>query len=151
MIKVTFVCLGNICRSPMSELVFKDLIKKQGYSNQFEVTSCATSRYELGSPIYHKATETLKKHGIAGSHIARQIDTHDLKSDFILVMDSSNYTDVLRINEIQKEKVHKLCDFTKNPRDVADPWYTRDFETAYNDILDGCKSFLQYLKTNKLI
>ena len=151
MIKVTFVCLGNICGSPMAELIFKDILNKQGLSNKFDVTSCATSSYEIGEPIYHLAKQTLTKHNIKGSHIAKRISKQEIESDFILVMDSSNYRDVMKLNGVDKNKVFKLCDFTDNPRDVADPWYTRDFETAYNDIVDGCTAFLQYLKTNKKI
>ncbi|HRF36487.1 MAG TPA: low molecular weight protein-tyrosine-phosphatase [Clostridia bacterium] len=151
MIKVTFVCLGNICRSPMAELIFKDILNKQGLSNKFDVTSCATSSYEIGEPIYHLAKQTLTKHNIKGSHIAKRISKQEIESDFILVMDSSNYRDVMKLNGVDKNKVFKLCDFTDSPRDVADPWYTRDFETAYNDIVDGCTAFLQYLKTNKKI
>ncbi len=151
MIKVTFVCLGNICRSPMAELIFKHILNKQGLSNKFDVTSCATSSYEIGEPIYHLAKQTLTKHNIKGSHIAKRISKQEIESDFILVMDSSNYRDVMKLNGVDKNKVFKLCDFTDNPRDVADPWYTRDFETAYNDIVDGCTAFLQYLKTNKKI
>ncbi len=151
MIKVTFVCLGNICRSPMAELIFKDILNKQGLSNKFDVTSCATSSYEIGEPIYHLAKQTLTKHNIKGSHIAKRISKQEIESDFILVMDSSNYRDVMKLNGVDKNKVFKLCDFTDNPRDVADPWYTRDFETAYNDIVDGCNAFLQYLKNNKKI
>ena len=140
MIKVTFVCLGNICRSPMAELIFKHILNKQGLSNKFDVTSCATSSYEIGEPIYHLAKQTLTKHNIKGSHIAKRISKQEIESDFILVMDSSNYRDVMKLNGVDKNKVFKLCDFTDNPRDVADPWYTRDFETAYNDIVDGCTS-----------
>lgn len=151
MLKVTFVCLGNICRSPMAELIFKDMLKKQGLYEKFEVTSCATSNYEIGNPIYRYARETLAKHNISGNHIARKINNQDLDSDFILVMDSNNLRDVMCLNGIQKSKVFRLCDFTDNPRDVEDPWYTRDFETAYNDIVDGCTAFLQYLKSNKTI
>ncbi len=151
MIKVTFVCLGNICRSPMAELIFKDILNKQGLSNKFDVTSCATSSYEIGEPIYHQAKQTLVKHNIKGNHIAKRISKQELESNFLLVMDSSNYRDVMKLNGVDKNKVFKLCDFTDTPRDVADPWYTRDFETAYNDIVDGCNAFLQYLKTNKKI
>lgn len=151
MIKITFVCLGNICRSPMAELVFKDLVEKQGISDKFNVISRATSSYEIGNPIYYMASKTLSKHNINGSHIATRISNNDLDSDYILVMDDSNYRDILRLNGVDKNKVFKLCDFTSNPRDVADPWYTRDFETAYNDILDGCTAFLQFLKANNFI
>ena len=151
MIKVTFVCLGNICRSPMAELIFKDILNKQGLSNKFDVTSCATSSYEIGEPIYYLAKQTLTKHNIKGNHIAKRISKQEIESDFILVMDSSNYRDVMKLNGVDKNKVFKLCDFTDNPRDLADPWYTRYFETAYNDIVDGWTAFLQYLNTNKKI
>lgn len=151
MLKITFVCLGNICRSPMAELIFKDMLQKQGLSDTFQVTSCATSSYEIGNPIYYPARQTLANHNIHGSHTARKINKNDYNSDFILVMDSSNLQNVLRLDGVQKSKVFKLCDFTKCPRDVEDPWYTGDFEQAYNDIVDGCTAFLQYLKSNKLI
>lgn len=151
MLKITFVCLGNICRSPMAELVFKDMVTKQNLSSKFYITSCATSSYEIGNPIYYMAAQTLAKHGIKGSHIAKRIGKSELDSDYILVMDSENYSDILHINGVDSSKVFKLCDFTTSPRDVADPWYTRDFDTAYNDIVDGCSAFLQYLKNNKKI
>ena len=152
MLKITFVCLGNICRSQMAELIFKNMLEKQGLSDKFEITSSATSNYETGNPIYYLAQQILSKHNIKGSHTAKRISKQELaSSDFILVMDSENYQDIMRINGVDKNKVFKLCDFTSNPRDVADPWYTRDFETTYNDILDGCTSFLEYFKSNNFL
>lgn len=151
MLKITFVCLGNICRSPMAELIFTDLVKKQNLSDKFEILSRATSNYEIGNPIYYLAERTLAKHNIHGSHFAKKISAADLDSDFILVMDDQNYCDVMCLNGASKDKVFKLCDFTDNPRDVADPWYTRNFDAAYADILDGCTALLHYIKANKLI
>ena len=146
MIKVTFVCLGNICRSPMAELIFTDMVKRNGLSDKISITSCATCGSESGSHMYSYARRTLQSHGIEGDHIARKIDRADLESDYILVMDESNYRDVTALKGAPKERIFKLCHFTDRPRDVADPWYTRDFETAYRDIEDGCKSLLAHLK-----
>lgn len=147
MINVTFVCLGNICRSPMAEFVFKRMIKDRGVEKSFFVTSCGTSDYEEGNGIYPPAKRTLLKHGISAEHRSRPMTKSDvINSDFVLVMDSSNLFDVLRITGgAFGEKVYKLCSFTENPRDVADPWYTRDFDKAYEDIADGCEGFLNFV------
>lgn len=146
MIRVTFVCLGNICRSPMAQLVFEYLISQQGLAHSFYVDSFATSTEELGNPIYPKAVRTLAKHGIGGKHTAKCLSLYDLKNfDYILVMDSSNLMDVLRLSSgINGLTVAKLCDYTPNPRDVADPWYTGNFEQAFADIYQGCQGFLAY-------
>lgn len=151
MINVAFVCLGNICRSPMAELIFKNLIKERELDLSFRVTSFGTSDCEEGNSIYPPAKRMLIKHGIPGSHIAKQISLKDVKNnDYILVMDSSNLLDLLRLTGGEYgTKIFKLCSFTSNPRDVADPWYTRDFDTAFADIEDGCKCFLEYLLKEK--
>ena len=151
MFNVTFVCLGNICRSPMAELIFTDMVKKRGLALSFRISSYGTSDCEEGNSIYPPAKRTLEAHGIYGSHIARQITLKDIKNnDYILVMDSSNLFDVLRLTSGEYgEKIFKLCSFTSNPRDIADPWYTRDFERAYKDIEDGCRCFLEYLLKEK--
>lgn len=151
MIGVTFVCLGNICRSPMAEFVFKRMIKERGVEKSFCVSSCATSDYEEGNGIYPPAKKTLLKHGIAAEHKSRPMTKSDvINNDYVLVMDSSNLFDVLRVTGgAFGEKVFKLCSFTKNPRDVADPWYTRDFERAYEDISDGCACFLDFVLTER--
>ncbi len=145
--EVTFVCLGNICRSPMAELIFKDMVEREGLSSRFNITSYGTSDWEEGNPIYPPAAKTLAEHGIHGTHIARQLSLRDvINNDYILVMDSQNLMDVLRLTGGKfGQKIFKLCSFTSNPRDIADPWYTRDFEGAYWDIVDGCRSFLNYL------
>lgn len=151
MISVNFVCLGNICRSPMAELVFKKLVEEKGLSLSFDITSCGTSSYEVGNPIYPPAKRMLEKNNVEGAHRARQITKRDIvNSDYILVMDSGNLLDVLRIaGEEYGAKVYKLCSFTDNTRDVADPWYTGDFQRAYDDIYDGCAGFLEYILKEK--
>lgn len=153
MINVVFVCLGNICRSPMAELIFKKILADRGLTEKFSVTSCGTSSCEAGSPIYPPARNTLAAHGITGSHTARKITRADFEnSDYILVMDSENLSDLHRVaNPLERSKIHKLCSFTSRPRDVADPWYTRDFETTYRDIVDGCNGFLEYLNESTFI
>lgn len=151
MIAVTFVCLGNICRSPMAELVFKKMVEEEGLALSFHITSFGTSDYEEGNPIYYPARKTLEKHGVSGTHTAKQLSLRDVvNNDYILVMDSSNLMDVLRLTGGKfGEKIFKLCSFTANPRDVADPWYTRDFERAFADISDGCRAFLEYIRREK--
>ncbi len=153
MVRVTFVCLGNICRSPMAELIFKDIIARENLDDRFVVSSCATSSYEVGNPVYPPAARTLKAHGITGEHRARRITRADLaENDFVLVMDSQNLADVLSLaGEEYCGKVYKLCSFTSVPRDVSDPYYTRDFERAFADITDGCRAFLGWLKANNYL
>lgn len=147
MINVTFVCLGNICRSPMAELIFKRIVEDRGLSSSFRISSFGTSDCEEGNPIYPPAKKTLIMHGIAGGHVAKQLSFRDvINNDYVLVMDSENLFDVLRLTAGEYgDKIFKLCSFTDNPRDVADPWYTRNFERAFSDIEDGCKCFLEYL------
>ena len=144
MIKVAFVCLGNICRSPMAELIFKKLLKERGLSSSFEVTSCGTSSCEAGNPLYPPAKKTLLAHGVEGTHIARKVTREDiLNNDYLLVMDESNLHDLERFAGAEgKGKIFLLRLFTPRPSEVADPWYTRDFERAYSDIEEGCICFL---------
>ncbi len=151
MISVTFVCLGNICRSPMAQLIFEKLVAEHGLKNSFAISSFGTSDCEEGNRIYPAAKRILYENGVEGEHIARQISLKDvINNDYILVMDSENLMDILRLTGGEfGEKIFKLCSFTANPRDVADPWYTRNFQKAYSDILDGCKSFLDYLLLHK--
>lgn len=151
MINVTFVCLGNICRSPMAELIFKKMVEEEGISLSFKITSFGTSDCEEGNSVYPPAKRTLEAHSVKGTHIARQLSLRDvINNDYILAMDSSNLFDILHLTGGKfGEKIFKLCSFTDNPRDVADPWYTRDFERAFADISDGCRSFLNYIKKEK--
>ena len=148
MIYVTFVCHGNICRSPMAEIIFANMVEEEGLSIHFCITSYATSYEEVGHPIYPPALKALNDHGLDGTHRARRISlTEIINCDFLLVMDQENYDYIMKMTGGRyKEKVLKLCSFTSNPRDVSDPWYTGDFERAYEDITDGCRGFLDYVK-----
>lgn len=147
--KIIFVCLGNICRSPMAELIFKDLAKKAGV--EFEVTSRATSDDEVGNGIYPLAKAELIKHGITGEHRAQTITFDDIfEADYIIGMDTWNMRALYRLaGDGLAHKLKRLCDFTDKPRDVADPWYTRDFKKAYDDIYDGCVALLKFLTSEQ--
>lgn len=135
----------------MAELIFKDMVKEEGVESSFCITSFGTSDEEEGNPIYPPAKRTLISHGIAGSHTAKQLSLKDVKNnDYVLVMDGRNLLDVMHLTGGEySEKVFRLCSFTDNDRDVADPWYTRDFERAFADIRDGCKAFLEFVLKEK--
>lgn len=153
MIKILFVCHGNICRSPMAEFIFKDIIKKNGAEDKFFVSSCATSSEEIwngkGNPVYPLAKLELKKHGITcDGKFAVQIQEDDYnKYGYIIGMDSYNIKNINRIfvND-SKSKIYKLLSFAGLDRDVDDPWYTRDFEKCFSDILLGCSALFDYIK-----
>jgi len=151
MIKVLFVCLGNICRSPMAEYVFKDMVEKREIKNKFLIESAATSSEEVGNGMHYGTKNKLDSVGIKyDEHRARKITPSDYeKYDFILGMEESNIKNIKRImgQDIDK-KIYRLLDFSNNPRDIADPWYTGNFNITYNDICEGCESFLEYLKEN---
>ena len=155
MIKILFVCHGNICRSPMREFIMKDLVKKQGLENDFYIASCATSTEEIwhgvGNPVYPPARRELAKHGIdCSGKRAVQITPEDYEEyDIILCMDSNNMRNIKRIIPHDPEgKIHKLMDFAPYGGDVADPWYTGDFATTYRDVLRGCQGLLEHLTAN---
>ena len=149
MIKILFICLGNICRSPMAEFVMKELVKEAGLSDKFEIASAATSTYELGNPVYPPARQKLSEHGIScKGKTARQLTKSDYEYyDYLIAMEQSNIRDIMRIiGSDPKQKVSLLLDFTDHPRDIADPWYTRDFEATWQDVFEGCESLLEKLR-----
>ena len=154
MIKILFICHGNICRSPMSEFILKDMVTKRGISDRFQIASAATSREEIGNPVYPPARRKLLEHGIDPSgKTARQMTRrHYEEYDYILAAEQYNIRNILRITGGDPDhKIHRLLDFSDRPRDIDDPWYTGDFDTAWNDIVEGCEAFLDWLKREKRI
>ena len=150
--KILFVCHGNICRSPMAEYVMKDLVEKAGLAAQFHIESAATSREELGNPVYPPARRKLAEHGIAcGGHAARELTQSDYKEFNLLIgMDNANLRNMHRICGGDSDgKIHLLLDYTRHPRDVADPWYTDDFEATWRDVLAGCHGLLKELSQKR--
>ena len=142
MIKIMFICHGNICRSPMAEFVMKDLVKKAGREKEFHIASAAVSREEIGNPVYPPAQRELAKHGIrCAGHAAHQITKRELEEyDHIYYMDASNARFLRRLFGDGAEKCKPLL-----ARDVADPWYTGDFTATWNDVLEGCSRILEEL------
>ena len=149
MIKIMFVCLGNICRSPMAEFVFKDLVKKEKLENHFIINSAATSNEEYGNPVHPGTRKKLKEHNISTTgKTAVQLQPSDYDQyDFIIAMENANIKGIMRIIGTDPEhKVTTLLSFTNHPRDIADPWYTGDFNQTFDDIYEGCTALLTYLK-----
>ncbi len=144
-----FVCHGNICRSPMAEFVMKDLVRKAGLEARFHIESAATSTEEIGNPVYPPARRKLAEHGIdCAGKTARQLKGSDYDAfDLLIGMDQANLRNMRRIcGGDSGGKMHLLMDYTDHPGDVADPWYTDDFETTWRDVLAGCQGLLnQYL------
>ncbi len=148
MIKILFVCHGNICRSPMAEFIMKDMVKKAHMEELFEIASAGTSSEELGNPVYPPARRKLAEHGISCSgKTARQINKSDYDYyDMIIAMEQVNLRNMKRIfGGDPHGKLSLLLDFTDHPADVADPWYTDDFDTAWHDIEKGCKALVAKL------
>ena len=148
MIKILFVCHGNICRSPMAEFVMKDLVKKSNLEAQFHIESAATSREELGNPVYPPVKRKLAEHGIdCAGKTARQLRASDYAEyDLLIGMDSANLRNMRRIcGGDPDRKIHLLLDYTSRPGDVADPWYTRDFDATWRDAEEGCRELLKKL------
>ena len=149
MVRILFICLGNICRSPMAEFVFKDIVEKSGISDKFYVASAATSFYEIGNPVHNGTAKILDGLGISYSKKrAIHLEKSDYENyDYLICMDSANVRDTLKIvGEDTEKKIHKLLEFVDSCEDVADPWYTGDFDRTYKDVLIGCKGLLKYIE-----
>lgn len=153
MTKILFVCHGNICRSPMAEFVMKDLVEKAGLETEFLIESAATSTEEIGNPVYPPARRKLAEHGIGcAGKTSRQLIRADYgQYDLLIGMDRANIRNMSRICGGDPEgKLHLLMEYTDHPGDVADPWYTDNFETTWRDVLAGCKGLLQAVKEERL-
>lgn len=158
MIKILFICHGNICRSPMAEFIFKDMVARCGLSDQFYIASAATSTEEIwngqGNPVYPPARQELARHGIScEGKRAVQIQKSDYdKYGYLLGMEQRNIRNMMRIlGRDPKKKVHRLLDYSNNPRDIADPWYTGNFDSTYRDVVEGCEAFLDMLVREKKV
>ena len=151
MIKILFICHGNICRSPMAEFVMKDLIQKRELEGEFYIASAATSREDIGNSVHYWTKNKLAQYGISvAGKCAVQLKKEDYhKYDYLLGMDSMNIRNMMRILGSDPEgKVKKLLAFTDRERDIADPWYTGDFDKTYEDIVEGCEALLKYILMN---
>ena len=139
MIRVLFVCHGNICRSPMAEFIFKDMVTRRGLSDQFYIASAATSTEEIWNGREGKRAVQIQK------------SDYD-KYDYLLGMEQRNIRNMMRIlGRDPEHKVHRLLDYSNNPRDIADPWYTGNFDSTYRDVVEGCEAFLGMLMREKKV
>ncbi len=148
MVKILFICHGNICRSPMAEFVMKDMVQKAGLEEEFFIASAATSTEEIGNPVHRGTREKLRSVGIstAGKY-AVQLKRSDYNCyDYLIGMDNWNIRNMLRIlGGDPEKKVYKLLEFAESSREVADPWYTGDFDATYQDVIAGCGGLLKHL------
>ena len=158
MIKILFICHGNICRSPVAEFILKDMAAKRGKSDELYIASAATSSEEIwngvGNPVYPPARQELKKHGISceGKRAVQLTKEDYQRFDYLLGMEQWNIKNMMRILKSDPEgKVKRLLDFSDHPRDIADPWYTGRFDETYRDVIEGCIALLEQLKADGLI
>ena len=152
MVKILFVCHGNICRSPMAEFVMKDLVQRAGAAARFDIASAATSSEELGNPVYPPARRKLAEHGIGcAGKTARRLTADDYDDyDLLIGMDDANLRNMRRLFGGDPDgKCQLLLSYTGSARGVADPWYTRDFDATWNDVYAGCKALLEQLLRKK--
>ena len=151
MIKILFICHGNICRSPMAEFVLKDMVEKRGIANHFYIESAATSTEEIyhgvGNPVYPPVRSLLEAHQIdCRQKHARQITESDYDNfDYLIGMDDNNIRNMKRVWDDSEHKIYKMMSFAGTERDVADPWYTRDFQQTWDDVEKACIGLLEFL------
>ncbi len=152
MVKILFICHGNICRSPMAEFVFKDMLVKRGISDRFFVASAATSTEEIwngvGNPVYPPAKAELARHGISceGKRAVLFKKSDYEKYDYLIGMDDANIRNMMRtVGGDPEHKIHKLLEYAGSGRAIADPWYTGDFDVTYADVVEGCTALLEQL------
>ena len=157
MIKILFVCHGNICRSPMAEFVMKDMVQKAGLADRFYIASAATSNEEIwgnrGNPVYPPARAKLEEHGLRcdGKRAVRLVKADYDRYDFLIGMDDRNIFNMKRMLGGDPEgKISMLLDYTDHPRSVSDPWYTDDFDSTWIDVNDGCRGLLDYIIRNHM-
>ena len=147
--RILFVCLGNICRSPMAEMILKDMVRQRGLDGEFEIASCATSTEEIGNPVYPPARAELARRGVKCEHrAARQLTKADYeKYDLLIGMDENNIRNMKRmLGGDPKGKIRKMMEFAGSCADVADPWYTGGFDVTYRDIQKACEGLLKELQ-----
>jgi len=154
LIKVMFVCHGNICRSPMAEFVLKDMIEKRGLGRSLLIDSSATSTEEIGNPVHVGTKNKLKEFGISteGKRAVQLCKKDYDKYDYLIGMDKKNIINMRKIlGGDPNNKIFRFLDISKNERDIADPWYTGDFDRTYNDIFEGCEAFCNMLNSKKIM
>ncbi len=151
-VRILFICHGNICRSPMAEFVLKQKVAERGLSANFEIASAATSREEIGNPVYPPARRMLQAHGIscAGKTARQMTRAYYDYYDYIIAMDQNNMRNLQRIvGQDVDNKISLLMDYTDTPRDVADPWYTGNFDATWRDVTEGCEALLKWIIKNQ--